>query len=92
MALSPALVERWKRWAVSDKAKQKAAGAGVRCETIFNSTDQPYKAIVETAKKNNIDLIVMGTHGRNALSKLVMGSVTRQVIGHAPCAVLVVPA
>jgi len=93
LALSPALQEKLESdgMKILAAAKDKATGAGIRCETIFDTSQQPYKAIVNTAKEKNIDLIVMGSHGKNALTKLVMGSVTRQVIGHAPCAVLVVP-
>ena len=45
--------------------------------------------IVEYASKNNIDLIVMGSHGRRGLARLV-GSATNGVINHAPCDVLTV--
>jgi nucleotide-binding universal stress UspA family protein len=93
LAISPALQEKLENEGaqILAQAKSKATGAGVRCETIFDKSQQPYKAIVKTAKAKNIDLIVLGSHGKNALTKLVMGSVTRQVIGHTPCAVLVVP-
>jgi nucleotide-binding universal stress UspA family protein len=50
----------------------------------------PYKAIVELAAKEKSNLIVMGSHGRTGLTRLLMGSVTERVIGHAPCPVLVV--
>lgn len=36
-------------------------------------------------------MIIIGTHGRTALKRLMVGSVTAKVIGHAPCKVLVVP-
>jgi len=93
LSYSPALQEKLESdgMKILAEAKDKATKAGVRCETIFDTSQQPYKAIINTVKGKNIDLIVLGTHGKNALTKLVMGSVTRQVIGHAPCAVLVVP-
>ena len=50
----------------------------------------PYKAIVELAQKEKANLIVMGSHGRTGLKRLLMGRVTERVIGHAPCPVLVV--
>jgi nucleotide-binding universal stress UspA family protein len=50
----------------------------------------PRDTIVGTAKGLGIDLIVMGTHGRRGLSRVVMGSVAEDVIRHAPCPVLVV--
>ena len=93
LAISPKLEEKMETDGVDllKKAKQKAVGAGIRCETIFTKSDPPYKAIVNTAKEKKVNLIVMGSHGRNAITRLLMGSVTRLVIGHAPCAVLVVP-
>lgn len=48
------------------------------------------EAIVEYAKKHNVDLIVMGTHGRRALAHLLMGSVAERVVRTAPCPVLTV--
>jgi nucleotide-binding universal stress UspA family protein len=51
-----------------------------------------YDVIVETAGGRAVDLIVMGTYGETGLRKLLMGSTTEKVIGHAACAVLVVKA
>ena len=45
--------------------------------------------IVTFADNNNIDLIVMGSHGRTGLRKIVLGSVANGVIGHAKCPVLI---
>jgi nucleotide-binding universal stress UspA family protein len=50
----------------------------------------PYRAIVDLAQKEKSSLIVMGSHGRTGLTRLLMGRVTERVIGHAPCPVLVV--
>jgi nucleotide-binding universal stress UspA family protein len=47
-------------------------------------------AIVEYAKAAHVDLIVVGTHGRRAVSRLMMGSVAEKVVRTAPCPVLVV--
>jgi universal stress protein A len=49
-------------------------------------------AIVATAKERQADLIVMGTHGRSGLSRLLMGSVAEAVLRHAPCPVLTIKA
>lgn len=48
--------------------------------------------IVEEAEQRNVDLIVVGTHGRTALASAFVGSVSRGVIHDAPCPVVVVPA
>jgi nucleotide-binding universal stress UspA family protein len=50
----------------------------------------PREAIVKAARETHADLIVVGSHGRTGLSKLVMGSVASHVLAHAPCSVLVV--
>ena len=71
--------------------KAKAARAGVKCEVILHLGDEPYKDIVSEAKKRKAGTIVMGSHGRTGLTRLLMGSVVSRVIGHAPCKVLVVP-
>ena len=50
----------------------------------------PFVEIVRHAKKNNADLIVMGTHGRGAIAHMLLGSVAEKVIRKAPCPVLTV--
>ena len=49
-----------------------------------------YRSILDSADAANADLIVMGSHGRRGLEKLVLGSVTAQVLSHAHLPVLVV--
>lgn len=53
-------------------------------------TGDPRDVILEAAKSTNADLIVMGTHGRRGLSRLVMGSVAEDIVRNAPCPVLTV--
>jgi nucleotide-binding universal stress UspA family protein len=50
----------------------------------------PAAEIVRVAKENNCDLIVLGTHGRTGLGRLLMGSVAEQVVRKATCPVLTV--
>ena len=50
---------------------------------------KPAQAIIEVANNKGVDLIVVGSHGRTGLDKMLMGSVSDRVIGHAECAVLV---
>jgi nucleotide-binding universal stress UspA family protein len=50
----------------------------------------PWRAIIEVAEAEHVDLIVMATHGRSGLSHLVMGSVAERVIRLAPCPVLTI--
>ncbi len=51
-------------------------------------TGEPAAAVVELAKEENADLIVMGTHGRTGFSRVLMGSVAEAVVRRAPCPVL----
>lgn len=50
----------------------------------------PFVEIVQYAGQNDVDLIVMGTHGRSGLSHLLLGSVAEKVVRKAPCPVLTV--
>jgi nucleotide-binding universal stress UspA family protein len=50
----------------------------------------PDQAIIQAAQAYRADLLILGSHGRTGLKRLLMGSVTEQVIGRAPCPVLVV--
>ncbi|MFN0017630.1 MAG: universal stress protein [Pirellulaceae bacterium] len=50
----------------------------------------PADAIVRIAESEHVDLIVMGTHGRRGISRLLMGSVAESVVRAAPCSVLTV--
>ena len=93
MSIAPALVEE-KSAKVRrrlDAAKKKVDAANMPCETIVRMGGRVYEPIVEEAKKREIDLIVMGTLGRTGFERILLGSVAQNVIGHAPCPVLVVP-
>ena len=69
--------------------KKQAEAAGVTCEAFVGEADA-YKAITNLAKEQDASMIVVGSHGRTGLRRLLMGSVTEKVIGYAPCPVLVV--
>jgi nucleotide-binding universal stress UspA family protein len=51
-------------------------------------TGDPSTAIARLAEEEHVDLIVMGTHGRTGLTRLLMGSVAEAVVRRAPCPVL----
>lgn len=51
----------------------------------------PTKSIDEKATSDEVDMIVMSTHGRTGLEHIILGSVTEKVVARAPCPVLVVP-
>ena len=64
--------------------------AGVKAESLVVESDTPHRGILEAAAGQGADLIVMGSHGRRGLEKLVLGSVTQRVLGAAHLPVLVV--
>jgi nucleotide-binding universal stress UspA family protein len=68
------------------RARQGTASFG----EVTVEVGDPRDTIVATAKTIDADLIVMGTHGRRGLSRVVMGSVAEDVMRNAPCPVLVV--
>ena len=67
----------------------EAAKAGVPCSTSFSTDDYPYVKIVEAAARNGCDLILMATHGRRGISRLLLGSETSKVLAHSKVPVLV---
>lgn len=71
--------------------KARAVKSGVKCEVILHLGNEPYRDIIAEAKKRKVSTIIMGSHGRTGMARLLMGSVVSRVIGHAPCKVLVVP-
>jgi nucleotide-binding universal stress UspA family protein len=73
---------------VLDKVKKWAGDLGVQTE-LFVRDGEPHQAITAMAAEISASLIVMGSHGRKGLTRLLMGSVTERVIGYADCPVLV---
>jgi len=72
-------------------AAKKAAGRmGVEAETVLVENAVPAEAIIATAKARDCSLIAMASHGRRGLRRLVLGSVTAEVLAHSPIPVLVV--
>jgi nucleotide-binding universal stress UspA family protein len=52
--------------------------------------DDPRDAILTAARKLRVDLIVIGTHGRRGLSRMLLGSVAEDIVRRAPCPVLTI--
>jgi nucleotide-binding universal stress UspA family protein len=89
-AEAPAAVEDMVRKAKEYTAavRKQAEAAGVTVETYIGEAEA-FQAIVKLAREQAVNMIVVGSHGRTGLRRLLMGSVTEKVIGHAPCPVLV---
>lgn len=91
IALAPGIVEELIGKAKEKLAtiKQKGIEIGVEINTVIKE-GEAYEAINNLAQNNNVDLIIMGSHGKKGLQRLLMGSVTERTIGYAACPVLVV--
>ena len=71
-------------------AKKVFEDAGVNVETSVIEAHAAWRGVVQAAESIQADLIVMGSHGRSGLEKLVLGSVTQAVLSHTRLPVLVV--
>ena len=71
------------------QASMAAEAAGVKIETVQETNDQPFQAIIDCATANHCDLIVMASHGRRGVSALLLGSETQKVLTHSKIPVLV---
>ena len=70
-------------------AKDSFAAAGVTVGTSIIEAHTAWRGIVEAGESLQADLIVMGSHGRSGLEKLVLGSVAQAVLSHTKLPVLV---
>lgn len=74
-----------------DRAAHDAAVLGARRVSTRLVTGVPWDQLIVLLRSDEgFDLVVMGTHGRTGLARILLGSVTEQVVRHAPCPVLTV--
>ena len=81
------MVEKAKKYVKA--VKEQATSAGINAEGFVREGDT-YKKIIDLAREMDVHIIMMGSHGRTGLKRLLMGSVAERVIGLAPCPVLIV--
>lgn len=75
-----------------EKIKVELNDLGTRkVETVILEGYPPYE-IINYVKNKKIDLIIMSTHGRSGLGRIMLGSVTDYIVRHSPCPVLVIRA
>lgn len=74
---------------ITSGAEKDLREAGMKTEAKVLPGD-PRTVIVDLARAENVDLIVVGSHGRTGLAKMLIGSVASHVVTHAPCNVMVV--
>ena len=71
------------------RGERELRPAGLEAEARAVRGD-PREVLIDTARSERSDLIVVGSRGRSGLPKLLIGSVASHVVAHAPCSVLVV--
>ena len=75
---------------ILDKAGEAANSQGVDCTLIHVQDKHPAEGIVATAQEIGADLIVMASHGRRGLNRLLLGSQANEVVTHSKVPVLIV--
>lgn len=95
LALQAAEVSRVeKQWAdagqaIVDAVQKAALAKGVKTKAITVKSDLVSDAVIAATKKHKCDLIVMASHGRRGIKRLLLGSETQQVLTHSHVPVLV---
>ena len=75
---------------IADEAARRLGAAGITADTEIRLGD-PARELIDAALEYGADLIVMGSRGQRGLERLLVGSVARNVLTHAPMSVLIVP-
>jgi len=83
--------QRWadKAQEVVDNVCDAARAEGVKCKPVVVRSDLVAESVLSAAKKNKCDLIVMASHGRKGIKRVLLGSETQQVLTHSQIPVLV---
>lgn len=83
--------QQWanKGQAVADAVLKSAETAGVKAKAVIVKSDLVAASILSAARKNKCDLVVMASHGRKGVSRILLGSETQQVLTHSTIPVLV---
>ena len=71
------------------KVEAEAQAVGVKADAKFVTASAPWKAIIEEARADKCDLIVLDSHGRGGLASVLLGSETLKVLTHSKTPVLV---
>jgi nucleotide-binding universal stress UspA family protein len=80
----------WTKCIRRSRKARKRSSNGVKDIERTVITGVPHEEIINLAKKHKVDLIVMGTHGRKGVDRILFGSTAAQIVRFAPCPVLTV--
>ena len=83
----PSLNTEWDERAKDELDKLAKSEISTSVKTILK-TGKPFVEIIETAKEENIDLIIIATHGHTGVEHILFGSTAEKVVRKAPCPVL----
>jgi nucleotide-binding universal stress UspA family protein len=72
------------------ECERQLAESGIARGRVLVEVGTPFVEIVRLARKEDVDLIIVGTHGRGAVAHMLLGSVAEKVVRKAPCPVLTV--
>jgi nucleotide-binding universal stress UspA family protein len=75
---------------ILDPVKEAATKVGIECDTVVATGNSPYATIIKQAKESRCDLIMMATHARKGIQRILHGSETAKVLTHSKIPVLVV--
>lgn len=75
--------------AVVDEVQRAAEAGGVKAKGVLARSDLVAESVISTAKKHKCDLIVMASHGRKGIKRVLLGSETQHVLTHSKLPVLV---
>ena len=75
---------------ILDAAAAKAKDEGVACKVVHVANRHAAEGIIETAEKTGADLIVMASHGRRGINRLLLGSQAYEVLTHCKVPALIV--
>lgn len=95
MSISPQDVARTeKQWAdkgqaVVDAVQQAAQAEGLKARAVISRSDLVAESIIAAVKKHKCDLVVMASHGRKGIKRILLGSETQHVLTHSSIPVLV---
>ena len=72
------------------KVESRLSSEGIKVNTVSVEANRPADTITDHAQKNGMELIIMATHGRTGLKKLMLGSVASSVLNQSPVPVLLI--
>ena len=75
---------------ILDKVKQVASSQGVTCDVVHVHDQHPAEGIIAAAKNKGCDLIIMASHGRRGLDRVLLGSQANEVLTHSKVPALIV--